>query len=237
MTILDSAQSSLNRLNKVREIREGVEEAQALQGLHSQFSQLLAPIIQCALNTKLLSSEGVKLSPSNEVENTIGKVKNTLALFEKNLASSTLTQSNRWPQLVKNLQTLEKNITQSQLSDWKVFFEINFFGGGNPFQKESILPKTPANESALTEYKILYQLFNRYKTNIPRNIKEYTHLQEVSYKLSQIQFQVGDDVPDAVQQFFAACNAGASLELLTIEVIEWLRKNNLLGSYVVRTRT
>ena len=237
MTIVDMAKSSLERLNKVREARDGVDEAHALQGLHEKLLQLAAPLLQHALNAKLLASEGLNLSPVNEVGKSIDIVKKVSEVFEQDLKSTTLKQGTRWTQLSKSLLNLETIVSQSQVNDWKIFFENKFFGGGSPTQKEGTLPKTPANENALTEYKSLYQKFNGYRTNIPRNVEEFTNLRELSYKLSQIQFQVGDDVPDAVQKFFAACNTGASLELLTNEVIEWLRNNNLLGSYIVRAKT
>ena len=92
MTIVDRAKSSLDRLNKVREARDGVDEAQALQGRHDELLQLAAPLIQRASNAKLLASEGVKLSPVNEIEKSIDIVKKVSGFFEQDLKSTALTQ-------------------------------------------------------------------------------------------------------------------------------------------------
>jgi hypothetical protein len=89
----------------------------------------------------------------------------------------------------------------------------------------------------LQTYSEIYPRFISYKTKIPIGEQDFKNLKELSDKLSSIEFQVGEDVPESVKIFFDAINlTGASLELLNIEVINWLKENNLLNNYVVRIR-
>ena len=53
-------------------------------------------------------------------------------------------------------------------------------------------------------------------------------------KISEIKFQ--ENIPENVKKFFEQTNIGASLEYLTEDVMEWLRENDLLSSFVVRAR-
>jgi hypothetical protein len=234
MAITDKAQTALVRLNKIREARDGVNEAKTLEELRGKLLQLAVPINLLASNAKLIASQGVKLSPVTEIKSVIETVRNVSARFVEESKSATLRQGTRWTGLSNKLETLTAKVREVQANDWKNFFGSNFFGGLPPAQRAAKLAPTPENKKALERYKEQYQSFIKYQLKIPKDAEEFKSLREMSEQLAQIKFQ--EDVPDDVRKFFEATNTGASLELLTIEVIEWLRCNNLLSSYVVRAK-
>lgn len=234
MSITDKAKATLVRLNKIREARDGVDEAKALEGLRGQLLELAAPINQLASNTKLLASQGVGLSSVTEIGSAIETVKNVSTRFVETPKSTTLRQGTRWTNLSGRLEALATKMREVQANDWKIFFGNNFFGGLPPAQREAKLAPTPENKEALERYKMLHQSFVKYRSNIPKDAEEFKSLRTMSEMLAQIKFQ--EDVPDDVRMFFEATITGASLDLLTYEVIEWLRSNNLLSSYVVRAK-
>lgn len=234
MRILDKAKSTIVRLNAIRRARDGVDEAKELEELRGQLLQLTAPICLFACNAQFLAKQGVGLSPVTEIGSAIETVKKVSTRFVENPKSTTLKQGAHWKNLAKKLESLASTLREVQANDWKTFFGNSFFGGLPPSQREAKLAPTPENKGALERYKMLYKNFITYRSNIPKDDDEFQNLRMMSEKLAQIKFQ--EDVPDDVRKFFEATNTGAGLELLTIEVIDWLRGNNLLGSYIVRAK-
>jgi hypothetical protein len=235
MLMQEKSQAVLIRLNKIQEAKEGVDEAKTLDGLRNELGQLVNPIKQLASNAKLLSNQGLKLSSVLEFDSAVETVRKVSARFQEEPKSSTLRQGTRWSGLKNKLITLAINIGEAQANDWNTFFAINFFGGLPPTQRGAQLAPTPENKKALERYKILYQNFNKYRSNIPKDAEEFEYLRKLSEQLNQIKFQ--EDVPGDVSKFFQAIGTGgASLEMLTAEVIDWLRSNNSLMNYVVRAK-
>lgn len=232
--MLVKARAIVNRLKKVREAREGVDEAMTLDGLRKEIDQLANPIKQLASNAQLLSSQGVKLSTVSDVNSAVETVRNVLKSFQEAPKSNTL-KGIRWTSLKKKLEVVTTKIGEAQVNDWRAFFASNFFGGLPPNQRGVQLAPTPENNKALERYKTLYKEFIEYRSNIPSNSEEFKDLRELSEQLAQIEFQ--EDVPSTVSKFFQAIGTGgASLEMLTPDVIDWLRSNNSLVNYVVRAK-
>jgi hypothetical protein len=96
----------------------------------------------------------------------------------------------------------------------------------------------PENRDALALYKGLYNRLSLYRTTVPSTAAELEEAQESSRQLSGIRFVENNDVPSAVREFFNATSSGggANLELLTTEVVDWLRSNGMLNHFAVRAR-
>lgn len=235
MLITDKAQAVLTRLNNVLAAKEGVDEAKTLDELRSELSQLALPIKQLASNAHLLSSQGLKLSSVPEIDSALETVRKVTTRFQEESKSGVLRQGTRWSGLKNKLELLAANVRSVQANDWKTFFASNFFGGLPPNQRGAQLASTPENKKALERYRTLYQNYNKYRSNIPTNSEEFDSLRMLSEQLAQIEFQ--EDVPRDVSKFFQATETGgASLEMLTPEVIDWLRSNNSLMNYVIRAK-
>lgn len=236
MAIADRAQVTLARLKKIHEARHGVDEAKALEVLRIQLVQLANPLKLCASNARLLASHGVALSPEVEIGSAIETVKRVLERFEEIQKSTTLKQGTRWTSLASKLEALASKLVELQTNDWKLYFSDKYFGGLPPAQREAkLILDIPGNKEAIDRYKQLYQQFAKFRTNIPKDNEEFIYLSEISTQLSEIKFE-DKDIPESVRKFFEATSTGASLDLLTIEVVEWLRGNNLLSRYVVRAK-
>jgi hypothetical protein len=234
MSLFESAQESLTRLNNIEETRDGAQEANVLDGLRSDLSRVALIFKQLAGNAKLLHREGVHLSTIPELTDTIKSVQNVASRFSEVPKSTTLKSGTRWSGLINKLDGLAKNVAGTQERDWGIYFVDNFSVGLPPEQRRKTLAQTPENIKSLESYSDGYMKYIRYKSEIPRSSDEFNSLKELWKQLEQIKFQV--DVPADVQKFFEATSTGASLDLLTNDVIEWLRRNKLLASYIVRAR-
>jgi hypothetical protein len=233
MPLLETAQESLAQLTKIEAARDGVEEAKALEDLRGDLKTLALPIHQLADNARLLRKEGVSLAPMAEISVTMETVKNIATRFSE-VSKSTTLKGQRWTSLTKKLEALATLVETEQSKDWRLFFENSLFGGANPNQRKSTLAPTPENKKALLRYTELFEKFNWYRSRIPETVGEFNTLKALSIELATVKFQ--EKVPEAVRKFFEATSTGAGLDLLTDEVIDWLRTHNLLSSYVVRAK-
>src|SRR5690606_19812048 len=113
------------------------------------------------------------------------------------------------------------------------------FGGGAPEQRKQTISMTlPENQKAWDRYKRLYTRFAEYRNTFPATANELEGIQAWSKELSEIRFIENADIPSAVGEFFnaTATGGGANLDLLTTEVIAWLRNNDMLDNFSVRAR-
>jgi hypothetical protein len=234
MSLLEMAQEALARLEKIETARDGIEESKALENLRNELNRLSLPFKQFSVNVKVLRTEGVGLSLPSETPIVIETVNNVATRFFESPKSTTLRQGRRWTGLINKLEGLATQVQDTQTKDWQTFFENNLFGGVSPEQRLATLALTPENKKALGHYTELFQKFIKYRAQIPKDADEFKDLRALSKQLEQIKFQ--ENVPIDVRKFFEATSKGASLDLLTNEVINWLRNNNLLCNYVVRAK-
>ena len=234
MALMDKIQTTLTRLRAIREGQDGINEAIALEALRVKLSQLAMPIESLSSDSKLLRDKGVGLTSVSVITASIDSVTKLSLRFAENTKSATLTQGRGWTDMSTKLTVLTSTVEEVRNNDWKNFFEKSFFGGLPPTKREAILAPTPENKAALLQYKELYQKFIQYRSKIPEDAEEFETIGSLSKQLMKIKFQ--EDVPNDVRKFFEATNTGASLDLLTNEVILWLRNNDLLSRYVVKAK-
>jgi len=235
MGILEDAKSTLERLAKVRAAATGANEANAIELLRSALMDMLAPISLLSTNASLLRQKGVDLSPIPELRVVIAAVKTAQERFIESPKATTLRQGTRWTSLTNRLGAIAASGRSAQAIDWGRFFENNYFGGLPPTQRFAKLAATPENAIAIKRYQAAYQAFARYRSQPPVDSDDFDTLRLLSNQLTEIVFQ--EDVPDDVKKFLDATSSGAALDLLTPDVLKWLRENELLGNYTVRAKT
>lgn len=234
MALITDATSTLERLTKLRTAAEGAEETKALDSLRVELAALANPINVLAAKVDVFRSEGVSLSPIQDLTNVRESVQKSFERFQQAPKATTLRRGTVWATLKNKLQTLNKNAQTALVEDWKQYFDSHFFSGLPPSRRGATLAKTPKNEEALKSYQELYQSFIKYRLQQPTSAEEFLKLRLLSQQLAKIEFQ--ENVPEAVRMFLEASSAGAGLHLLTAEVLTWLHDNNLLANFVVRAR-
>lgn len=235
MDLITDATSTLERLTQLRAAVDGKDEAKALDHLRLALAALASPIKALAIDVAVIRGEGVTISAVPDLTNARESVEKLLERFREAPKATTLRQGARWTNLTKNLETFAQKAQASLSTEWEHYFENHFFSGLPPAKREATLAaKTPQNAQALTRYRDLYQLFNKYRQQIPNNAEEFKKLRQLSQQLAEITFQ--EDVSEAVRKFLDTVSGGAELHLLTPEVLTWLDDNGLLANYVVRAR-
>jgi hypothetical protein len=234
MGILEEAKSTLALLSKVKAVAEGANEARAIDQLRNELAQLSEPINQLACGALILRQGGVGLSTVPELKGVADTVRKAQERFAESPKATTLRQGTRWTALTNKLEKFAKDGATTQASDWQNFFENNYFVGPSPTQRGAKLAKTPENSKAIERYQTIYQAFNKYRSQPPKDSGDFNTLRSLSKQLAEITFQ--EDVPEEVRKFLDATSFGAGLDLLTPEVLNWLRENNLLTNFTVRAK-
>ncbi len=238
--ILDEAKKVRDRLLRAEEATSNVEEAAELSKKKGELRDLVDKVANLADRRCWLKLGGVSLS---DTPDDLEKVKQSCRMlssrFMESPNSSTLVDRQRWKNFtdaVSRFQTVEET---QQKQDWKIYFDTKLFGGVTPQQREqTILMSLPENQKALAQYTNLYRRLTAFRNKPPSTVEELKDLQKCSEELSQIQFIENNDVPSAVREFFRATSSGtgANLDLLTSEVIAWLRSNGMLNNFAVKAR-
>ncbi|CAE6858495.1 protein DpdI [Paraburkholderia domus] len=237
--LLNDARIIRSRLVRAEAASSSIEEANALASKKVELEQHVGRVVMLTRRNSLLRNEGIQLTPVQNAEKTRQLITQIGDRFRESPKSGTLVDKQRWTKLTAALTEFVASGETQQKADWKVYFSSKLFGGVPPEQrKQTILQTLPANKSALERYTFLYRCFNEHRNTVPSTAEALRELHTYSKDLADIEFVENDDVPPSVRAFFSATSTaiGASLDLLTPEVIEWLHTNKMLANYVVRAR-
>ncbi len=237
--IREEARKARERLVRADAAMNSVEEADALSRKKSELRALAATVTALAERRCMLRQGGVPLSQPPDVEKSRQSCRMILTRFTELPKAATLVDKQRWIKLTESLTEFNAVEDTLQRQDWKGYYGTKLFGGVPPEQREqTILMTLPENRDALALYKGLYKRLSLYRTTVPSTAAELEEAQESSRQLSGIRFVENNDVPSAVREFFNATSSGggANLELLTTEVVDWLRSNGMLNHFAVRAR-
>ena len=239
--MFDEVRVARERLMHAEEAKLNVEEAQELAKKKKELLNLVAEFKYLAHRREVLQQGGVQLSMVGEVDKVKQLCGKILDRFIESPKNETLMRNKGWINLLVALKEFNREEESQQKHNWKEYFAYRLFGGLSPEQrKQTLTLSLPVNKRAFERYERVYQLFSQHKNTVPNSIEQLVNVQTYSEELVKInsEFVENDNVPLTVQEFFAATvtTNGASLELLTEEVIIWLRANNMINNYAVRTR-
>ncbi|QHS35578.1 hypothetical protein GWQ43_05575 [Alcaligenes faecalis] len=237
--ILDEAKSVRVRLERANAARAGVEEAAALSKRADELKKLAEKVEVLSRRRSMLRVGGVQLPAAIDTESAKKLCTQIVSRFVESPKAATLAEKQRWTKLSETLNEFCVAEETQQKINWKDYYARKLFGGVSPEQrKQTILMTLPENQRAWERYKRLYARFSEYRNNFPATADELAAVQEWSKELSEIRFIENEDIPPAVREFFiaTATGSGANLDLLTPEVITWLRSNDMLKNFSVRAR-
>ncbi|MBL1265488.1 hypothetical protein [Candidatus Methylomicrobium oryzae] len=239
--MLDEARIARERLMCAEAAKLNVVEARELANKKYELRELVKVVKSLAERREWLQQGGVPLSRAPDVDKAKQLCDKILVRFIESPKNDTLVRNRGWINLLDALKAFKIEEETQQKQDWKEYFACKLFGGVPPEQrKQTLTLSLPVNKSAFERYEHMYRLVSQYKSAVPNSKEQLINVQTWSEQLAEInsEFVENDDVPVAVRAFFSATATthGASLELLTEEVITWLRANNMLNNYAVRAR-
>lgn len=234
MEMLKRATEAEAKLQMLIETSADLGEISQLDQLRQHLTSLNDDAAGVAKNTKLLVENKVLLSPQSTLSDIKDATDKLAAKFIETPKSTSVFEGKKWANFHEKITLAIKNAAKSVDNDWAKYF-TSMFGGMPPEQRRStLITKIPENKVAIDSYTKLYNELMRYKTSIPDADEDFIAIKNLIKKISEIKFQ--ENIPENVKKFFEQTNIGASLEYLTEDVMEWLRENDLLSSFVVRAR-
>lgn len=108
-----------------------------------------------------------------------------------------------------------------------------------PTALEARMPRTPANEKVLADYKTQYNQYEALvRQGVPNSPSVLDDLSRAVERLREVQAGLTLAAPEAVRVFLRAVQQGnAGIDLLTPEVVAWLQANDDPGRFVIKVRT
>lgn len=232
--LLIDAKAVHERLQGAQSAQSNLAEAQELARLQKSLASKTAALHALVARGTMLAQGGVPLARATGFD-AMRKIVNGLRTrFSQLPTSNTLTHGKHWTSLITALDTAIATVEANQRNDWSAYVASSLFAGLPPDRRKVGLVQIPENKAAFDKYTRLYEKFARYRSTIPAAAQALEELNQLSNELAGIKFE--EDVPKNVEAFINALAFGASLELLTPEVMDYLRERDLLGSYVVRAR-
>ncbi len=232
--LLIDAKAALERLQIAQDAQANVDEVRRLIDLHKSLADKQLKLHALTARVVMLRNAGVPLSDSPDFQTARKLIGHLRGRFDAQPKANTLTHGKHWNGLLETLEGAIATLETTLRQDWSRYFADHLFPGLPPERRRIGLAQIPDNKIALEKYTRLYEKFARYRYTVPATQEAIDDVHALSENLSQIKFE--ENVPKPVEAFVNAINNGASLRLLTPEVLEWLRMHDLLDSYVVRAR-
>lgn len=232
--LLTDAKVTLERLQIAQDAQANVDEMRSLIDLHKSLADKQIKLHNSALRAVILRKASVPLSDNPDFQTIRKLIAHLRGRFDAQPKASTLTQGKHLRGLFEALEAAIATLETTLRQDWSRYFASHLFTGLPPERRRIGLAQIPDNKVALDNYARLYEKFARYRDSVPATNEVIDEIHALSQELGQIKFE--ENVPESVEAFVNAINNGASLRLLTPEVLDWLRMHDLLDSYVVRAR-
>lgn len=149
-----------------------------------------------------------------------------------------LATDSLWTRLTSAAESANQRVLEAARTQWLTF--VDSLGHvDSPSVLEGRMLKTPANEALLATYKLQHAKYQALvRDELPTSASAQDDLAKVVVALQGLREQLKGTAPDAVRVFLKATEAGgAALELLTPEVMEWLRSNDNPARFVIKPRS
>ncbi len=223
--------SNIEHLSK---LKSGYRETKQLKNKAVSLNQYKQIVKSCLTVTQLFSSEKIIIEQPNDIESIIITIERIENNFLEDPSPQSLTRRNYWTKIEDSLKKLNNSFNKTILTTW-VEFVHGVLPKETPKNLELSIIKTSANNKLLKQYRLLFEELESFKNDLPTKNESFHQVRQLGEKLKEVYSQIDRDVPEDVGKFLTAINVGggASLDLLTEEVVRWLKGNNDYQDYKI----
>lgn len=237
MTLNERCQTLSTQIDQLRETRELVAQQVVVQQRTNEWNILKqeSRSLEAKVGLLTLSEEGQALVAAKRA--TFRQcAKSALQRLGPTGDVAGLTTDETWTRLTSSAKGLTTQLKASGKEAWRAL--IDRLGvPETPERLRGHVPGTPGNVALLAEYQRAYSAFAALNAlDLPRNSDDLDNLSTAVKQCQRIVERMDFNVPDDVLTFLRAVQQGvATLALVTPAVGEWLRNNNQLEHYKVRS--
>lgn len=236
-TLLEEARQAQNGLDKVRLANQVRHQLAAVQRRASEWDKCKQKRVMLAQKVGYIAPPDAAMADitqANKATQALCAQVRQLLLDTKDI--EVLSQDDLWLRLLRTAEKANKICEGAIRTTWKAL--IQALGA---VESSSALaarvPATPGNEKVLTTYSALYSNYATLATaDMPAGPDSAPELEACVEQLRKI-LSTLTPAPDSVHRFFKAIETGgATLDLITEEVLEWLKRHDDWTRFVVKTR-
>ena len=224
------------RLTKLHQMSSNVAEASALEVLRTELARNVAQLARQVDKEKVLTDAGILVPEPACLVAVRKKASTLLERFSATPKSATLKRGQAWRTMLEEIDTASRELGTAVVSAWKGH-RSTVFAGDTPGAIETKLAKTKSNNDAYRVYQTLYGQFKAAFDNLPADKATTERIRKLGVELEAAAKLFDFNVPDEVKSFLAAVQSvgGASLALLTPDVLAWLHEKGSMHAYRVKS--
>ena len=225
------------RLSRLQDLSSKVEEASNLERLRQDLNRRVEKLEPQLHKQALLQAHDIAVSLPPGAVKAARRADGLLERFKSEPTAATLKKGQTWQRLLDELDGATSDFSQAVFAAWRRSRE-GFFAGDTPARLRGRLARTAENDRALEQYRTLHQALDAAFTDAPTDSTTIDQVKRLAKQLEAAAHAFNFDVPDAVKAFLEAVQsvAGAPLDLLTPEVVDWLKTNHSLDAYRISAK-
>lgn len=225
------------RLAALDQLGTNVEETGLLEDLRSDLAPAAAELSRALDQRKLFVDAGIEAVAPASLDAARKRAAGLLEKFTAEKKASTLKKGVGWANLIRDIKAASTDLSAAVVKSWKAYRQTVFTGEA-PGVIRGRIAFTPANSAAFMEYERLHQAFRTEFDKLPADNAGIEKVRVLAAKLTETAKAFDFDVPGEVKRFLEAIQSGgATLDLLTNTVKDWLRANNAFDSYRILPRS
>ena len=225
------------RLSRLHQLSSKVEEASNLERLRQDLNKRVEKLEPQLEKQALLQAENIAVPLPAGLVKAARRAGGLLEKFEAEPTAANLKKGQTWRVLLVELDGAVGDLSQAVLGAWRRSHEA-FFAGDAPATLRGRLARTGENDQALERYRTLHQALDAAFMAAPADQAAIEQVKRLAKQLEVVSQAFNFDVPEPVKAFLEAVQsvAGAPLDLLTPEVVRWLKANNSFDAYRISAK-
>jgi hypothetical protein len=226
------------RLSHLQDLSSKVEEASNLERLRQDLNRHVDKLQPQLQKQAVLQAHDISVALPAGVVKMARRADGLLEKFKSEPSAATLKKGQTWRTLLDELDGAASELSQAVQATWRRS-RASFFAGDTPATLRGRLARTADNDRALEQYRTLHQELDAAFNAAPTDPAAIDQVKRLAKQLEAAAHAFNFDVPEAVKAFLEAVQsvAGASLDLLTPEVVDWLKTNHSFDTYRISARS
>ncbi|CDZ42306.1 Hypothetical protein NGAL_HAMBI1146_50720 [Neorhizobium galegae bv. officinalis] len=208
-----------------------VQETGLLEDLRTDLAPLAAELSRALDQRALLLGSGIETPEPPSLGTARKRAATLLNRFSAERKAAVLKERTGWASLLKEVKAASTDVSDSVSRTWKGY-RHTVFTGEAPALVKGRIALTPSNNAAFKTYEQLYQTFRAEFDKLPADAAAIERVKALATRLTATAKEFDFDVPVDVKRFLEAIQSGgAKLDLLTDDVLKWLKDNNVFSNY------
>lgn len=232
MTVLKTCQGLVERISIVQDIRNSVVETRELESRTSEINKICLYLRGASERVQLLRANGVPVDIRIiDLSGVVKPLEKIIGRFSQERKASSLTKGKDWVNFSDNAKIVNEDIEETTNATWSKYAQGKF-SGEKP--NDLNIAKTDQNMKIFEEYSDEYEEFSYCIDSFPEDVEQIQKTIKHAEKLNSLRQSFDFDVPKSVGEFLSAvASGGATLDLLTSEVITWLESNQSMTQFKI----